>query len=373
MRVGYDAKRAFFNWSGLGNYSRNLIRLMQKHYPENRYLLFSPPPRKFPEGFGKENTILIEPGKSIHRLFPSLWRSSGITADLKRNDVDLYHGLSNELPYGIHRSGIPCLVTIHDLIFMRYPHWYPLADRMIYKNKFRYSSHHAKRIISVSRQTKSDLIDFFHVHEEKVDVVYQGCNPAFYVEASQDSIVRMLEKYKLPKDFILYVGTIEPRKNLLGLLKAMSKGIDVPLVAVGRKTSYFRLVSKYIRENRIRNVFFINTLSNEELPVLYQAASLFVYPSVFEGFGIPILEALASRTPVITSRNGCFREAGGDNSMYVDPSDTDELSFSIRKILEDPTLKEKMIKKGYDHALNFTGDRVAQNVHRVYRKILQTC
>jgi glycosyltransferase involved in cell wall biosynthesis len=372
MRIGFDAKRAFFNFSGLGNYSRNTIRSMGTRFPEHEYFLYIPKNKYRIQNGEFEKHTLVYPKSFAGRNFSWLWRSYWLGRKLREDGIELYHGLSNEIPFDMPRPGVRSVVTIHDLIFMRYPQWYNPIDRGIYIRKASHAAHKADRIIAISGQTSSDIQEFIGVPPEKIQVVYQGCNPSFYsrVDASEKS--RLKEKYTLPGDYLLYVGTIEPRKNLLKIIQALEMdSLDIPLIVIGRATPYLEKVRQFIREHSIRNIFFLRDVPNEDLPGLYQMAKIFIYPSRFEGFGIPILEALSSRTPVITSKGGCFAETGGKSTAYVDPDSAEELAATIRKILDDSQLQDSMKKYGFEHALQFTEDRITDNIMQVYRKALQ--
>lgn len=170
----------------------------------------------------------------------------------------------------------------------------------------------------------------------------------------------------------MYVGSIEERKNLLSLIKAINIGkIKLPLVVIGGKTKYFKRIKKFIDQNKIEEIYFLETILNEDLPAIYQLAEVFIYPSVFEGFGIPIIEALYSKTPVITSKNGCFPEAGGPSSVYVDPNNIEEMAEAIKKVIEDSELRQRMIKNGFEYAQNFNDDKVAKNIINSYQKVLK--
>jgi glycosyltransferase involved in cell wall biosynthesis len=371
MRIGFDAKRAYFNLSGLGNYSRNIIYYLSHHYPENEYLLYAPRRPDEPDMLASTGLKPALPKSWISKRFPSFWRSFRLPKRLEYDNIDLFHGLSNEIPFGIHRYHLKTVVTIHDLIFMKYPQWYGKIDRIIYTSKSSYSCRFAHRIIATSEQTRSDIISFFNIDPEKIDVIYQGCDPRFYVTASPEKKQEILTKYNLTPGYILYVGTIEKRKNLLQVVKAIHHGnIQIPLVVVGRQTPYVFMVKKYIHKNHLENVTFLENVSNEDLPPLYQMASLFIYPSTYEGFGIPILEALYSLIPVITTSWGCFPEAGGNYSAYIDPENIEQMSDSIKKILSDEVLRKKMIDEGYKHALKFNDKDIAKNMIRIYRELV---
>jgi glycosyltransferase involved in cell wall biosynthesis len=371
MRLGYDAKRAFFNRSGLGNYSRDVLNMLAEYFPMNEYFLYSPQPQKPLYTLNPTNQQLIVPQKRLHQWFPFYWRSYFLYKQIENDKIDLFHGLSNEIPFHIHRTNIPSVVTIHDLIYMRYPHFYNPIDRTIYKEKCLYAATHANRIIAVSQQTANDLQEFFKIPAHKIDVVYQSCNPIFWTTADRAKRQEVLAKYLIPDHYILFVGTIEERKNVLNVLIGMRKAkIDYPLVIIGKPTRYLGTVKSYIERHEMRNIFFLHNVPNEDLPAIYQMATVFVYPSIFEGFGIPILEALVSKTPVITSKGGCFSEAGGKSTLYVDPQNPKEIGSALKEVLDNNYLRENMIFDGFVHAQKFRREKVAQQLILVYEKLV---
>jgi len=370
MRIGYDAKRAFYNRSGLGNYSRDLIRLLLQFYPENEYFLYTPKIRNSIYFAEQEKGKVISPEKAKTGLSRSYWRTFQLRHQIEKDKIDLYHGLSNELPKDIHKSRIRSIVTIHDLIFLRHPQWYPAIDRFIYKKKFSYSCQIADTIIAISQQTRNDLLEYFQIDERKVEVIYQGCNHVFKHFLADDEKKKIKEKWKLPDEYILYVGTIEERKNLLSVIKSLHLGkITIPLVVVGKQTKYYKKVKEYIDKHAVKHIYFLREVSVLELPGIYQMASLFIYPSVFEGFGIPILEALYSRIPVITSKGGCFKEAGGESSIYINPMDVEEMIHAIQSILKDEELRKDMVDRGYEHAQQFSDEQIARKVVLLYDRL----
>ncbi|PKP19079.1 MAG: glycosyl transferase family 1 [Bacteroidetes bacterium HGW-Bacteroidetes-21] len=372
MRIGFDAKRAFFNNTGLGNYSRNTIRQLTICFPENEYLLYVPKKKIRVEfDYGVARTIF--PESFTGKCFPSYWRSFLINSQLYSDNPHIYHGLSNELPFGIDKMNCKKIVTIHDLIFIRYPELYKPIDRKMYLKKFSNAARVADIVIAVSQQTKRDLVEFLKVPEDKIRVVYQGCNPVFYQECPSEILEKARTEYDLPKEFILYVGTIEERKNLLLAIKALNEGhVKVPLVAIGRKTDYFQQIEAYLSGCSAefkRQIIFIDNLPNEMLRAFYKLAKVFVYPSVFEGFGIPILEALASGTPVITSKGSCFSEAGGPGSLYVDPKNPVEMADALKAVLGSEDQRKTMICEGLKYASDFTDEKVAVNMMTVYQEV----
>lgn len=378
MKIGFDAKRVFANFTGLGNYSRFVVRVLSEYYPQNEYWLYAPGTARHPEVeelVAKPNIKVGKPSATLKALkLGSYWRSVSLGKVASKNGVQLLHGLSNELPLGSSKN-LKKIVTIHDLLFLRYPQLYNLIDIGIYKQKFRWACKNADRIIAVSQQTARDLVEYLHVPEEKIDVVYQGCHNSFRVEYDSYVLDRISTKYKLPQDFILNVGTIEERKNALLIVKALAalkNKVSVPLVIVGKPTAYKETIIKYAREHDLLDqLHFRHDVSFEDLPKVYQLSRMFVYPSVFEGFGIPILEALCSKVPVITSKGSCFAEAGGSNSIYVNPTSAEELAEAILRILNNPTMGTKMIIDGVGHSMKFEDQQIAENLMAVYEKTLR--
>jgi len=371
MRIGFDAKRAFFNKSGLGNYSRDTISILTGNYSEHSYFLYTPPGTPTVNFTAGSPVSVCKPMNYVGRKFPFFWRSFMLSNQLKSDRIDLFHGLSNEIPFSIKNSGIKSVVTIHDLIFLRFPEWYSFIDRKIYKVKFRMSCRDADRIIAISKQTKKDIIEFFGTDPNKIDVVYQGCNPAFQKKADTEQASMISKKYSLPDEYLLYVGTVEKRKNLLTIVKAIKlSNLNIPLIVVGRHTSYSEQVKNYIRNKNMKNIRFIKHVDTSELPVFYQNAKIFIYPSLFEGFGIPIQEALFSKTPVITSKTGCFPEAGGPGSVNIDPENAEDLADAILMLLRDTSFREKVVSEGYAYAQNFTNEKIAKKLIEVYKKIV---
>lgn len=374
MKIGFDAKRAAQNRTGLGNYSRFIVSALKNYSAEDEFMLYAPDPNK--SGLLDEyrqdlNITTHYPKTSFGKRFRSLWRVKGITADLKKDKVDIFHGLSNELPLNIHKAEkLKSIVTIHDLIFLRYPSYYRFFDRMIYNYKFRKACKNADRIIAVSEMTKRDIVSFYHIPAEKIDVVYQGCSKEFAKEAGEETKRQVKEKYDLPERFILYLGTIEERKNLMLLAKALlHTNTDVPVIAVGKRTAYAKNVDAFIEDNNLSDrIKLISGVPFAELPALYQMASVFVFPSRFEGFGIPIIEAMNSGVPVIAATGSCLEEAGGPDSIYIDPDDVTGLAQAIDNVLTDEALRETMVKKGKEYVLRFEDKIIARDVMDVYRK-----
>ncbi|MBL7884228.1 MAG: glycosyltransferase family 4 protein [Bacteroidia bacterium] len=371
MNIGFDAKRAFLNNSGLGNYSRTLIKSLNTFYPENKYNLFTT--KKSGNDFEKSisnytNIHILEPQHFIDKKLRSRWRSYGITDLLIQNKIDVYHGLSNELPFNINQFKGKKIVTTHDLIFLRYPQLYPFLDRKIYNKKFRHACDIADTIIAISEETKRDIEKYYFIPENKISVIYQSCDEAFYSDYSLEQKAKIKTKFNLPDQFLFYVGTIEERKNLLTIAKALKKVKDIPLYVVGKKTNYYEKVIAYLKEHKLENrVFFLEDICNKELPIIYQLATIFIFPSIFEGFGIPIIEALTSKTPVITTKGACFPEAGGAYTLYIDPTSEEEMAENINFLLNSESKRLEMANKGFEYAQKFHPKTISQQVIQTYK------
>ncbi len=262
---------------------------------------------------------------------------------------------------------------MHDLIFERYPGQYNPIDVATYRRKAKYACKVAHKVVAISEQTKADLVTYYNTPPDKIAVVYQSCDPSFAVPHTPQELQAMKQQYGLPEKYLLYVGSIIERKNLLGIVQALQqlKGqLNIPLVILGDGGAYKKKVKAYIAANGLtQQVIWLNERqrpANADMPLLYQAAQVFLYPSIFEGFGIPILEALWSRTPVITSQGSCFAETTGNAARYVDPLQPASIAQAIRQVTEDQALAQDMREKGWAHAQLFTADKCAAAMMKVY-------
>ncbi|MGC4001077.1 MAG: glycosyltransferase family 1 protein [Anaeromyxobacter sp.] len=368
MRLGFDAKRVFHNATGLGNYARDVLRILSAHAPGHAYLAYNPRRGRIP--FAAAGVEERRPS-GAWALVPPAWRQLGLVRDLVADRVEVFHGLSNELPSGLQRSGVAGVVTIHDLIFERYPHLYRPADRRIYRWKFRSAAKRARRVVAISEQTRQDLIERYGIPAERIVVVYQGCNAAFRAEVPPERLAAAAARHGVTPGFVLQVGTVEPRKNLAATVEALAGLPDARLVVVGRETAYARQVQARVAElglgGRVR---FLRGVTTEELAALYRLAAVAVYPSFFEGFGIPIVEALCSGTPVVTTRGGVFPEAGGPGSAYVDPESPAELRAELAAILGDADRRARMRTAGLAHAERFRDEVIARELLAVYAQAM---
>lgn len=364
MKIAFDGKRFFNNSSGLGNYSRDLVRILATFYPDNQYVLLN----KNQSERGRE--ILSLPHVSFKETSKgSLSRQFKMGKDAQNLDADIFHGLSGELPLRWNKKPIKKIVTIHDLIFLRFPNYYSFFDRKIHFWKFKRAIEQADLIIAISEQTRKDIIQFLKVPESKIEVVYQGCHQAFKEYIFPEFLEQTKMRFNLPEKFILNVGTIEERKNLLGIVKAL-KDTDIPLVVVGRKTKYYSRVRSFIDKNNLKNqVLFLENVSMHELAAIYRLADIFVYPSFFEGFGIPVIEALFSGTPVITSNVSCLPEAGGKDSVYINPENVDDIRAKILFLWNNESERKRRARMGLEYVQKFTDENIAKEMMKIYQKV----
>ncbi len=383
MKIAFDAKRAYQNTTGLGNYSRTLISSLAAFCPEHHYYLCAPKLTNRVNIASFTNVENIIPKNFFLRKFTSFWRSNLVQKDLQAKGIDVYHGLSNEIPIGIQNTTIRSVVTIHDLIFERYPKQYNWIDVQIYREKFKYACKNANHIIAISQQTKEDIENFYKISGDKITICYQSCNIAFAETISENEKIRIKEFYKLPNRFFLYVGSVIERKNLLNICKALEelKGkFEIPLVVIGSGGAYKQKVKEYIFQNHLnKSVIFLSDQkpeksaagfpSSADFPAIYQLSAGLVYPSVFEGFGIPVIEAMWSKVPVITSNISCLPETGGDAAYYVDPYSPKEIAEGMIRLATDENLVNNMKEKGWLHAQNFTAEKCAAEVMKVYLRL----
>jgi len=365
MNIGFDAKRAFHNYSGLGNYSRLLIHSLSNFYKDNQYFLYTPKYKPHPlhDFVQNDNCKIITPSGVVSWLPSSFWRTFFMVNHINTQNVDIFHGLSGELP--VSKLNMPKVVTMHDLIFMRFPEYYAPFDRKMYEKKFKHACNVADKIIAISKQTADDCIQFLGADARKIEIAYQSCDPIFFTASRNEEVIK---KYDFPAHFILSVGTIETRKNLLSLVKALRfMDDDVSLVALGGKTSYTAQVEEYIRDNNLtQRVKLMHNVSFRDFPAVYAAAAAFVYPSVFEGFGIPVLEALAVGTPVATSNVSSMPEVGGDAALYFNPYNIEDIAEKVNLLLHDNKTVAKLNENRATQLNKFSIQNIANRVNEIY-------
>ena len=374
LTIGYDAKRAVSNGTGLGNYCRTLLNDLGTIDTTDSFRLYVP-------DLGRDdlrsqldmprNMSFVTPANKLVKPLRSLWRIKGIVNDLKRDGVDIYHGLTGELPLGLSEAGIKSVVTIHDLIFMRCPEYYNPVDVAIYKWKFRNTCKQADRIIAISECTRRDIMELGEIDDSRIHVVYQSCGTRFCQQVGEAQKAEVRSRYSLPQRYILFVGTIEERKNALLAAQALPYlSDDIHLVLVGRQTAYAKTIFSFARQNGLANrIHMLSGVPTSDLYAIYQQAECFVYPSRYEGFGIPVIEAIQSRLPVIACTGSCLEEAGGPDNVYVDPDEPQEMAMAIKSITDNPDAARQIVTRSLDYIRRFENGNVAQEMLNVYRSL----
>lgn len=383
MIIGYDGKRAFQNKTGLGNYSRSLVTILSANFTENRYILFAPKCTGLFDIDGIENIETRCPQTAFYKRFPALWRRGGMIKEIKGAGVNIYHGLSNELPHGIKNTGVKTIVTIHDLIFERFPETYNFDERYTHRWKIKRACKIADAVIAISKQTRDDLVNLYGIKAEKIFTCYQSCNPIFEKQILEKEKAAVKKKYQLPDKYFLFVSSITKRKNLLAVCRALILLKDktaIPLVIIGDGKKEKGIVKQAMKLNGIEDrLIFLNELpaakessftTGEDFPAIYQQALALVYPSIFEGFGLPVLEALWSGLPVICSNTSSLPEVAGDAALYFAPDDFAMLATHIMNIASNDALVAALQAKGFRQAQKFTNEKYADDIMNIYKKTL---
>jgi len=374
MRIGFDAKRIFNNSTGLGNYSRTVVKSLKKSSPLHQYHLYTPSisDQEWNREFQNDSDFHVHlPARGSKNS----WRNRRVVRDLKRDNIDIYHGLSNELPLRVNRSGIKSVVTIHDVLFKQFPNEFPLIDRLIYQRKWKRSCKMADAVVTVSEATKKALFNHYQVPFKKIEVIHPIVDDTYASNFPPEQINKTRKRYDLPPDFILYVGEVRERKNLMLLMEAYDQlpaDERVPIVVVGRGKKYKNKVEKYVESKAWADQvkWEDNFVPTQDLRIIYQLASVFVYPSLGEGFGIPVAEALLSKTAVITSNTTSLPEAAGPDSLCIQPTSAPKLKEALQLVLGNENKRREMEEKGFAYAQRFIDGSATQKLMALYERLV---
>lgn len=295
---------------------------------------------------------------------------------IKKNQIDLYHGLHYSMPI-INKTRI--VTTIHDTTFFRYPQKHVWMKRLYFKFFIKHSSIHSDHLITVSDNTKKDLISLFNTDPGKVTTTHLGVDDSFKPIDNSEMFLKIRNKYSLPEKFILYVGLIEPRKNLQSLVEAYAKFLkiselkdNIHLILAGRWGWESKELIKLISDlNIVEKVHFPGYIDSEDLPFLYNMAIVFVYPSYYEGFGLPVLEAMACGTPVITSNISSMPEFVGDSGLLINPNDISSIENALRDLLSNDLLRRKLSERALKRSTEYTWKETARKTLDVYRRVIK--
>lgn len=375
MLVGMDGKRAVENNTGLGNYSRYALNMMSMAFPGTRFRLYAPREKsndRLDPLLARENVDISYARTSFGAAGRALWRTVDMPVTLGNDGVSVYHGLSNELPLTIGRV-CPSVVTIHDIIYRRCPEDYTAIDRRLYDFKYSRSARIATRVIAISECTRRDLVSDYQISPDKIDVIYQGIDPVFTLEIPTVKRQEIRAKYGLPDIYIACVGTVQPRKNQLLAVRALAKlPAGVKLVIVGRMSGDYgaKVKAEIARLGLADRVMHLEGIPFADIPAIYADAVLSVYPSRYEGFGLPVVESITVGTPVIAATGSCLEEAGGDGAVYINPDDADALAREALHIIDDRIFRDKLVRHGQRHVKKFSADNFAKATMAAYNKAI---
>ena len=382
LTIGFEGKRLLSSLTGFGTYSRTLITDICRFYPEIRCVLIAHNSYSTLNKLPTFSSLEVEQVKRLDSLkvvYPPntwhfYWKLLGAKRTLYSQGVDIYHGLAHQIPRSVRQKRLPIVLSVHDLIYRYYPELSPDTDLNLYESQLLDACSISDKIVAVSESTKRDLVNFFSISPQKISVIYSACDYRYHKTETSETIQQTRSIYGLPEKYLLYVGSMSERKNLLSVVKALNiipRSDRLPLVVVGATTSYSNVVGDYIKNNDLDNwVIFPKRVETEDLPAVYQAAEIFLYTSLYEGFGMPILEALSSGVPVITSNISAMPEAAGPDSRLIDPKRPDEIASSIIDILSDDSLRHKMIENGYSYSQKFDNKIVTEQMLQLYQSTI---
>jgi len=367
MKIGINGIPLTKRLTGVGFYTYNLLLNLAKLFPETEYDLFLPRRSLVPLNLPNLKPIFCPFVKGI------IWEQTRLSHECRRRGVDLLHCTNYIVPI---ISQTPIVLTIHDLAVLRYPQTHPWKRRFKHQLLLRRSIEKAKLIIAVSRFTAQEISSIFHFPGERVKVVYEGVSPFFFPWKDEDRLNQIRKRYNLPSKFILYVGTLEPRKNISSLLLAFEmlksqRKFPHKLVITGDKGwIYGEIIKTWKRMEIKREVIFTGYIPIADLPGLYGLAQLFVYPSIYEGFGLPPLEAMACGTPVVVSNGSSLPEVVGEAGIIVDPKRPESICQGMERVLGNSSLQSQLRDKGLKRVKEFTWEKTAQMTQKIYEEVL---
>jgi glycosyltransferase involved in cell wall biosynthesis len=365
--VAIDARK--LHDFGIGTYIRNLLRHLARMDRETEYvLLCQQSDLGIAAQLGGNFRTVLEPSPNY-----SIREQIHVPWVLMRERPDVYHAPHYVLPAGVRARSV---VTIHDCIHLMFPQYLPNRAAHAYARATMWSAaRRAACILTVSEASKRDILHFFNVSPDKVVVVPNAIDERFSIEPSEEEVSRVRERYQLDQRFVLYVGNIKPHKNLVRLIEAFNelrRGEleDLKLLIIGDEISRWPALRRAVHRHKLhQHVRFLGYQPDETLAILYRLASVFVFPSLYEGFGLPPLEAMASGTPVVTSSVSSLPEVTGDAAVLADPYDVGSIVDGIRRVLTDDRLAEEMSRKGLVRAREFSWERSVHKTLEVYHKV----
>jgi len=368
VRIGIDARK--LHDFGIGTYIRNLLRELAKMDHDTEYVILSRP---------DDDAAVRALGDNFRPVAETAGNYSfaeqiAIPWALRRERVDLFHAPHYVLPPLVQ---CPSVVTIHDCIHLMFPQYLPNRWALAYaRTSITLAAKRATRVLTVSESSKRDIQRFVDIPPGKVDVIYNSFDPRFGVEPDAETIDRVRERYQLQSEFVLYAGNVKPHKNLERLIEAFhivrSRGLDqLKLVLIGDEISKYTALRRAVHQHQLHNyVRFLGYLPEETLAVMYRLAGVFVFPSLYEGFGLPPLEAMASGTPVVTSNVSSLPEVAGDAAVLVDPYSAEAIADGMYRVLTDNDLRSELRRRGPQRASQFSWEASVRRVREIYGQVL---
>jgi glycosyltransferase involved in cell wall biosynthesis len=373
VRIGIDYTAAVHQGAGIGRYTRELVRALVELNGKHQYVLFAAVGGQLPGETIQPASVPMRTVPISDRTLAILWHRLRLPlwVELVTGQVDVFHSPDFVLP-PVRRART--LVTVHDLSFIRYPQHADAGLEAYLSSVVPRSVQRADLVLADSRSTKDDLVELLAVQPAKIEVVYPGVDPRFHPIEDQILLKEVRERYHLPSRFVLGLGTLQPRKNFIGLIEAFadlrSTIRDLRLVIVGgRGWLYESIFATVERLGVEEKVIFPGYVADEDLPALYNLAELFVFPSLYEGFGLPPLEALACGTPVVSSTASSLPEVMGEAGLMVEATDIEALTGAMTRVLEDSLLREDMVAAGIEQAKRFTWERSAMKLLGLYKTL----
>jgi glycosyltransferase involved in cell wall biosynthesis len=367
VRIGIDARK--LHDFGIGTYIRNLLRQLARLDHDTEYVIFcDPDDRGVLDSLGENfRTVPETAGKY------SFAEQLKIPLAVRREGVTLFHAPHYVLPPLVRCKSV---VTIHDCIHLMFPQYLPNRLSLAYaRTSISLAARRATRVLTVSESSKRDILRFVDVPPDNIDVIYNSYDERFGVEPKEEDVVRVRERYQLDEQFVLYAGNVKPHKNLKRLIDAFhlvrKRGLDhLKLVLIGDEISKYTALRRAVHQHQLHKyVRFLGYLPEETLAVMYRLAGVFVFPSLYEGFGLPPLEAMASGTPVVTSNVSSLPEVAGDAALLVDPYDPQAIADGIYHVLTDERLRRDMVLKGIARAGQFSWEQSVRRVRAIYGEV----
>ena len=369
MRIGIDARK--LHDFGIGTYIRNLLRQLARIDDRTEFVLLCRPDDAAALSALGENFRAVPETAGNYSLSEQI----AIPIALKRAGVTLFHA-----PHYVLPPLVPCrsVVTIHDCIHLMFPQYLPnrLAHRYA-RISIAMAARRATRVLTVSESSKRDILRFVDSDPDKIDVIYNSYDERFGMEPAEEDVVRVRERFQLQDEFVLYAGNVKPHKNLERLIEAFQlvrkRGLDhLKLVLIGDAISKYAALRRAVHRHQLHKyVRFLGYVPEETLAVMYRLAGVFVFPSLYEGFGLPPLEAMASGTPVVTSNASSLPEVAGDAAVLVDPYDPRAIADGIYRVLTDEALRRSMRAKGLERAAQFSWEQSVRRVRDIYSEVLE--